>query len=58
MKLNYLVVCKCENGNIIPAFTDSFSSALEIAEQFKSGKYTKEVKLFKISTGAPFEFTV
>ena len=58
MTLNYLVLCKCQNGNVIPAFTDSFSSALEIVERFKSGEYTKEVKLLKISTGATFEFTV
>lgn len=58
MKLNYLVICKCQNGNVIPTFTDSYSSALEIAERFKSGEYTKEVKIFKISTDAPFEFTV
>lgn len=58
MTLNYLVLCKCKNGNVIPAFTDSFSSAVEIAERFKSGEYTKEVKLLKISTGATFEFTI
>lgn len=58
MTLNYLVTCKCKNGNVIPAFTDSFSSALSIAEMFESGEYTEEIKILKISTGATFEFTV
>lgn len=54
MTLNYLILCKCKNGNVIPALTDSFSSALEIAERFKTGKYAEEVKILKISTGATF----
>lgn len=58
MTLNYLILCKCKNGNIIPAFTDSFSSALEIAERFKTGKYAEEVKILKISSGATFEFHI
>lgn len=58
MTLNYLVTCKLKNGNVIPAFTDSFSSALEIAERFKTGKYTEEVKILKISSGATFDFSI
>lgn len=54
--LGYLVTCKMQNGNVIPAFTDCFSSAVEIAERFKRGEYTKEVKIFKLSTGAMFEY--
>lgn len=54
--LGYLVTCKMRNGNVIPAFTDCFSSAVEIAERFKTGMYTKEVKIFKLSTGAMFEY--
>ena len=58
MTLNYLVTCKLKNGNVIPAFTDCFSSAVEIAARFESGEYTEKVKILKISTGATFEFTV
>lgn len=54
--LRYLIICKCKNGNVIPAFTDSFSSAMEIVERFTDGEYTKEVKMFNLSTGAMFEF--
>ena len=56
--LGYLVTCKMQNGNVIPAFTDSFSSALEIAERFEKGEYTEEVKILKISTGAMFEYII
>lgn len=58
MTLNYLVTCKLKNGNVIPAFTDCFSSAMEIAAMFESGEYTEKVKILKISTGAMFDFTV
>lgn len=54
--LGYLVTCEMQNGNIIPAFTDCFSSALEIAARFERGEYTKKVKILKISTGATFEY--
>lgn len=54
--LGYLVTCEMRNGNVIPAFTDCFSSAVEIAERFKRGEYTKKVKIFKLSTGAMFEY--
>ena len=54
--LGYLVTCKMKNDNVIPAFTNCFSSAMEIAERFKRGEYTKEVKIFKLSTGAMFEY--
>lgn len=56
--LGYLVTCKMRNGNVIPAFTDCFSSAREIAERFEGGVYTKKVKILKISTGATFEYVV
>lgn len=56
--LGYLVTCKMQNDNVIPAFTDSFSSAMVIAGMFKSGGYTIEVKILKISTGATFEYVV
>lgn len=54
--LGYLVTCNMQNDKVIPAFTDTFSSALEIAERFEDGKYTEEVKILKISTGATFEY--
>lgn len=56
VNLGYLVTCKMQNGNVIPAFTDAFSSALAIAERFEEGEYTVEVKILKISTGATFEY--
>lgn len=56
VNLGYLVTCKMQNGNVIPAFTDAFSSAVEIAERFEEGEYTVEVKILKISTGATFEY--
>ena len=51
----YLVTCKTQTGRVIPAFTDSFYSALEIAERFTGGEY-KEVKILKISTGATTQY--
>lgn len=54
--LGYLVTCEMQNGNIIPAFTDCFYSAMEIAARFECGEYTKKVKILKISTGATFEY--
>lgn len=56
--LGYLVTCKMQNDNVIPAFTDCFSSAMGIAEMFENGEYTVEVKILKISSGATFEFIV
>lgn len=55
-KKGYLVTCKMRNGNVIPAFTDSFSSATEIAEMFKRGEYVEEVKMLNLSTGAIFKY--
>lgn len=54
--LGYLVTCEMQNRNVIPAFTDCFSSAVEIAERFKNGEYTKKVKILKISTGSTFDY--
>lgn len=56
--LGYLVTCEMQNGNVVPAFTNCFSSAIKIAEMFESGEYTKKVKILKISTGATFEYAV
>lgn len=57
-KLGYLVTCHLRNGNIIPAFTDAFSSAMTIADMFKSGEYTVKVEILKISTGSIFRYVV
>jgi len=56
VNLGYLVTCKTRNGNVIPAFTDCFSSAMAIAEMFDSGEYTEKIKILKISSGSTFEF--
>lgn len=56
--LGYLVTCKMQNGNIIPAFTDAFSSATEIADMMIAGEYAVEVKILKISTGSVFEYVI
>lgn len=56
--LGYLVTCEMQNGNVIPAFTDSFSSATEIADMMIDGEYAVEVKILKISTGATFEYVI
>lgn len=56
--LGYLVTCKMQNGNVIPHYTIHFSAAIDVAKRFKNGKYTKEVKILKISTGAQFECTI
>lgn len=58
VNLKYLVTCKMQNGNVIPAFTDSFSSALEIADIMIDGEYVTDVKILKISTGSTFEYFV
>lgn len=57
VNLGYLVTCKMQNGNVIPAFTDSFSSATEIADMMV-GEYAVEVKILKISTGSVFEYVI
>lgn len=56
VNLGYLVTCEMQNGNIIPAFTACFSSAMKMAERFEEGDYTKEVKILKLLTGATFEY--
>lgn len=50
--MRYLVTCTMQNGNVIPALTDAFSSAMAIADMFYKGEYTVKVEIIKISTGA------
>lgn len=54
--MEYLIICKLVNGNVVPAFADDFKNALAIAEMFNDGEYTEEVKIVKISTGATTMF--
>ena len=54
--LGYLVACHLMNGNIIPAFTDAFSSAVTIADMFSAGEYTVKVEITKIPTGATTKY--
>lgn len=58
VKLGYLVTCKTQDGNVVPAFTDSFSSATEIADMMIGGEYAVEVKILKISTGSVFKYVI
>lgn len=49
--LGYLVTCTLKNGDVIPAFTDTYSSAINIADMFCEGEYTVKVEIHVISTG-------
>lgn len=50
--MTYLIICKLDNGNFIPAFANDFKAALATAEMFNSGDYTKEVNIITIESGA------
>ena len=50
--MKYLISCKLDNGNVIPAFANDFETALAIAEMFISGDYTKEVTINTLDTDA------
>lgn len=52
----YLIICKLDNGNIIPAFAGDFKTALSTAEMFNGGDYTKEVTIITVETGATTKF--
>lgn len=52
----YVIICKLDNGNVIPAFADDFKNALATAEMFNSGNYTKEVTIITAETGATTKF--
>lgn len=54
--MRYLVTSKLKNGNVIPALTDTFSSAMAIADMFYKGEYTVKVEIVKISTGATTQY--
>ncbi len=54
--MTYLIICKLDNGNCIPAFANDFKAALATAEMFNSGDYTKEVTIITVETGATTKF--
>lgn len=54
--MTYVIICKLDNGNVIPAFANDFKTALATAEMFNSGDYTKEVTIITVETGATTKF--
>lgn len=54
--MSYLIICKLDNGNVIPAFANDFKTALATAEMFNGGDYTKEVTVINVKTGATTKF--
>lgn len=48
--MTYLIVCKLDNGKVIPAIVNDFITALEIMKMFNSGDFTKEVKVMTLET--------
>lgn len=56
VKMSYVIICKLDNGNIIPAFAESFNVAMHIADMFIDGEFTECVEIVKISTGATIKY--
>ena len=54
--MTYLIVCKLDNGNVIPEIVNDFKTALATAEMFNNGDFTKEVTIITIETGATSKF--
>lgn len=54
--MTYLVICKLDNGNVIPAIVNDFETALETVKMFNSGDFTKEVNVITLETGATSKF--
>lgn len=50
--MKYIVICKLNNGNVIPAFASTFTFATEIADMFIHGDYTSSVEIITLATGA------
>ena len=50
--MKYIVICTLSNGNVIPAFTSTFTSATEIADRFIHGDYTVSVEIITLASGA------
>lgn len=54
--MTYLIVCKLDNDNVIPAIVNDFKTALATAEMFNNGDFTKEVTIITMETGATSKF--
>ena len=54
--MTYLVICKLDNGNVIPAIVNDFETALATAKMFNNGDFTKEVTIITMETGATSKF--
>lgn len=52
VKIQYTIICKLKNGNVIPAFAETFSGAMRIADIYSRGDFTERVEIIKTSTGA------
>ena len=50
--MKYIVICTLYNGNVIPAFTSTFTSATEIADMFIHGNHTSSGEIITLATGA------
>lgn len=50
--MKYIVICTLSNGNVIPAFASTFTTATEIADMFIHGDYTLSVEIITLETGA------
>lgn len=48
--MNYIVICRLYNGNVISAFASTFKSAADIASMFMRGDYTALVDIVTLST--------
>ena len=54
--MTYLIICKLDNGNVIPAIVNDLKTALATVEMFNNGDFTKEVKVITLETGASSTF--
>lgn len=56
VKMTYLIICKLDNGNVIPAIVNDLKTALATVEMFNNGDFTKEVQVITLETGASSKF--
>ena len=54
--MTYLIICKLDNGNVIPTIVNDFKTALAKVDMFNNGDFTKEVKVITLETGASTKF--
>lgn len=54
--MKYVIICKLKNGSTIPAFAETFNSAMHIAEMFIGGEFTERVEVVKFSTGSTIKY--